>query len=51
MKRFSSYLPDDIYEKLRALAFDRKVKQNDILCEALRIYLEYQPSKTKRDKS
>jgi len=40
MKRFSTYLSDELYEQLRWVAFRRKCKLNDIVCEALRLYLE-----------
>jgi len=40
MKRFSTYLSDELYEQLRWIAFQRRRKLNDIVCEALKSYLE-----------
>jgi len=40
MKRFSAYLSDETYEQLRQAAFQRKCKLNDIVCEALKLYLK-----------
>jgi len=49
MKRFTAYLPDNVYEQVRLSAFESRRKINDIVCEALKAYLDKTKNLRKKD--
>lgn len=45
MKRFSLYLPDEMYEDIRLEAFNRRVSMNDLIVNNLLLKKTYIDSK------
>ncbi len=50
VKRFMAYLPPDVYERLRRVAFDERVSMNEIVVEGIALALAQRRKKSRTKK-